>query len=88
MRVDDSWRKLTSNDIAVLVLWATAGVLLHTVTNGQYGFHSDELATLDDSRSLDWGYVAYPPVTPFLARGDIVKSCVWDAGAFSLNSVR
>ena len=46
MRVDDSWRKLASNDIAVLVLWATAGVLLHTVTNGQYGFHRDELACL------------------------------------------
>ena len=68
MRVDDSWRKLASNDIAVLVLWATAGVLLHTVTNGQYGFHRDELATLDDARSLEWGYVTYPPLTPFLAR--------------------
>jgi hypothetical protein len=68
MRVGDSWRKLASSDLAVLVLWATAGVLLHTVTNGQYGFHSDELATLDDARSLAWGYVAYPPLTPFLAR--------------------
>ena len=68
MRVGDSWRKLASSDLAVLVLWATAGVLLHTVTNGQYGFHSDELAILDDARSLAWGYVAYPPLTPFLAR--------------------
>ena len=64
----DSWRKLASSDLGVLVLWATAGVLLHTVTNGQYGFHHDELATLDDARSLAWGYVAYPPLTPFLAR--------------------
>src|SRR6516162_8217396 len=68
MRVGDSWRKLASSDLAVLVLWATAGVLLHTVTNSQYGFHSDELATLDDARSLTWGYVAYPPLSPFLAR--------------------
>jgi 4-amino-4-deoxy-L-arabinose transferase-like glycosyltransferase len=37
-------------------------------TNGRYGFHRDELATLDDASSLAWGYVAYPPVTPFLAR--------------------
>src|SRR6516164_7548103 len=72
MRVGDSWKKLAFNDLAVLVLWSTAGVLLHTLTNGQYGFHSDELATLDDSRSLDWGYVAYPPVTPFLARVALV----------------
>jgi hypothetical protein len=42
-------------NLAVLVLWATAGALLHTVTNGQYGFHHDELATLDDARSLAWG---------------------------------
>src|SRR6202030_3164119 len=68
MHVGDSWRKLASSDLGVLVLLATAVVLLHTVTNGRYGFHHDELATLDDARSLAWGYVAYPPLTPFLAR--------------------
>jgi 4-amino-4-deoxy-L-arabinose transferase-like glycosyltransferase len=36
--------------------------------HGQYGFHRDELATLDDARSLAWSYIAHPPVTPFLAR--------------------
>src|SRR4051812_41478556 len=35
------------------------------LTGGQYGFHRDELATLDDARHLAWGYVAYPPLTPF-----------------------
>jgi len=43
-------------------------VAIHTLTNGQYGFHRDELATLDDARRLAWGYVAYPPLTPFIAR--------------------
>ena len=62
MRVGDSWRKLASSDLAVLVLLATGGVLLHTITNGQYGFHHDELTTLDGARSLAWGYVAYPPL--------------------------
>ena len=68
MRVGDSWRKLASSDLGVLVLLAIAEVLLHAVTDGQYGFHRDELATLDDALSLAWGYVAYPPLTPFLAR--------------------
>jgi dolichyl-phosphate-mannose-protein mannosyltransferase len=56
-----------SPNIALAAL-ALGLVALHTCTNGQYGFHRDELATLDDARSLAWGYVAYPPVTPFFAR--------------------
>ncbi len=52
---------------ALLVL-AALRLLLHTLTNGHYGFHRDELATLDDARHLAWGYVAYPPLTPFVAR--------------------
>ena len=51
-----------------LILLASALLLLHCLTNGQYGFHRDELATLDDAHHLAWGYVAYPPITPFLAR--------------------
>ena len=31
-------------------------------------FHRDELATIDDARFLSWGYVVYPPITPFVAR--------------------
>jgi hypothetical protein len=49
-------------------LLAALRLALHLLTNNQYGFHRDELATLDDARSLAWGYVAYPPLTPFLAR--------------------
>jgi 4-amino-4-deoxy-L-arabinose transferase-like glycosyltransferase len=60
--------KRVSADFAILAALALIGVLLHTLTNGQYGFHRDELATLDDARYLAWGYVAYPPVTPFIAR--------------------
>ena len=52
----------------ILLALALFSVVLHTLTNGQYGFHRDELATLDDARRLAWGYVAYPPVTPFIAR--------------------
>lgn len=52
-----------------IVFAIAAGVfLLHVATNGRYGFHRDELQTLDDARHLAWGFVAYPPVTPFFGR--------------------
>jgi 4-amino-4-deoxy-L-arabinose transferase-like glycosyltransferase len=54
--------------LRVLLVLAALRLLLHTLTNGQYGFHRDELATLDDARHLAWGYIAYPPLTPFVAR--------------------
>lgn len=54
-------------DLRILVLLALARVVLHLLVNGQYGFHRDELATLDDARYMDWGFVAYPPVTPAIA---------------------
>ncbi len=57
------------SDVGVLILLALARVLLQIPTNGMYGFHQDELVTMDiAARNLAWGYVAWPPVTPFLAR--------------------
>ncbi len=47
---------------------AAAITLLHLATNGRYGFHRDELQFLSDARHLDWGFVAYPPLTPFVER--------------------
>jgi hypothetical protein len=61
------WRALIFSDLGVLLLLAAARVLLHALTNGQYGFHRDELATLAEARHLDWGFVAYPPLTPLIA---------------------
>lgn len=51
--------------LAILVSLGAAVLVIHLLTGGRYGFHRDELATLDDARHLAWGYVAYPPVTPF-----------------------
>jgi Dolichyl-phosphate-mannose-protein mannosyltransferase len=54
--------------------WATlAGIagamaLVHIATNGRYGFHRDELQTVSDALHMDWGFVAYPPLTPFVER--------------------
>lgn len=57
-----------NTDLGVLVLLALARLALHTLTNDDYGFHRDELATIDDARHLARGYVAYPPLTPFIGR--------------------
>lgn len=59
-------------DLLLLVFLALAKLVVHLFTNGQYGFHRDELATLDDAKHLAWGYVAYPPLTPFLGRVELV----------------
>jgi hypothetical protein len=55
-------------DIAILLGVASMVALVHLLTNGRYGFHRDELQTLSDALHLDWGFVAYPPLTPFLER--------------------
>jgi 4-amino-4-deoxy-L-arabinose transferase-like glycosyltransferase len=55
-------------DTSLLVILAVCGVLLHVLLNGQYGFHRDELDFILNARQLDWGYVSYPPITPFFAR--------------------
>ncbi len=60
--------KPLDRELILLLALATAKLVFHLLTNGQYGFHRDELATLDDARRLAWGYVAYPPLTPFLGR--------------------
>src|SRR5277367_2275538 len=60
------------SDTGVLVLLAIARVVLHCLSNGQYGFHRDELQTLDDARHLDWGFVVYPPITPLIGRLELI----------------
>src|SRR5713226_4125686 len=60
--------RLFRTDISLLILLASIFIALHVATSGPYGFHRDELATLDDARHLEWGFVAYPPLTPALGR--------------------
>lgn len=57
------------------ILWVLgfALFLLHMLTNHQYGFHQDELVVLDNANNLDWGFVEYPPLTPFLARIELTS---------------
>ena len=58
----------SSTDILVVTGIALIVAVAHLLTNGRYGFHRDELQVLSDARHLDWGFVAYPPLTPFLER--------------------
>jgi 4-amino-4-deoxy-L-arabinose transferase-like glycosyltransferase len=60
--------RIWSADLAILLAIAAAVALLHLFTNNRYGFHRDELQFLSDARHLDWGFVAYPPFTPFIER--------------------
>ena len=65
-------RKTLSSDLGVLLLLSLGWGILLTITifvaSRQYGFHRDELALLDNSQYLGWGYVDYPPLVPFLAQ--------------------
>ncbi len=65
------WQGVVPSDLGILFLLALALLLLHTLTNGRYGFHRDELMELDDARHLAWGYVSYPPLTPFVGRVEL-----------------
>jgi hypothetical protein len=61
-------RSAWNSEHAWLVYLALATVVIHLLVGNRYGFHRDELQTLEDARYLDWGFVAYPPVTPLFAR--------------------
>jgi hypothetical protein len=63
--VNEATPKTAWTGILLVSLTAAA---FHMATNGRYGFHRDELQFLSDARHLDWGFVAYPPMTPFLER--------------------
>jgi 4-amino-4-deoxy-L-arabinose transferase-like glycosyltransferase len=66
---DQTWSNAenrSGGDLLVLTCIAAAFAIFHILTNGRYGFHRDELQFLSDARHLDWGFVAYPPFTPFV----------------------
>lgn len=62
---ETSAREPRTDHLALLMI-AGAIAVLHIATNNRYGFHRDELQFLSDARHLDWGFVSYPPFTPFV----------------------
>src|SRR5512139_1260740 len=89
--MNTSKSNIFSRDTAILWLLGLALFLLHMFTNNQYGFHQDEMVVLDNANNLDWGFVEYPPLTPFLARIELtlfglslVSARTFSALAFSI----
>ncbi|HYM16802.1 MAG TPA: glycosyltransferase family 39 protein [Dehalococcoidia bacterium] len=61
-----------AGDNAPLILLAVVKLALHLATNGLYGYHRDELYYLASGKHLAFGFVDFPPVTPLLARLDVL----------------
>ncbi|UCC78427.1 MAG: glycosyltransferase family 39 protein [Candidatus Zixiibacteriota bacterium] len=60
------------NPFAITLYLSLFKFLLHIFTNGQFGYHRDELYYIACSEHLDFGYVDHPPLVAFLARFWIV----------------
>jgi 4-amino-4-deoxy-L-arabinose transferase-like glycosyltransferase len=56
------------SDAALLSVCAALILVVHFYAGNGYGFHRDEFQFLDDARHLQWGFVAYPPLTAFSGR--------------------
>jgi hypothetical protein len=51
-----------------IVLFAALKTIAQASLGSRYGFHRDELQFVADALHLDWGFVAYPPLTPLAGR--------------------
>jgi hypothetical protein len=60
--------RIKNRDTLILLGISFANLLMHLLTNGQYGFHRDELYFIDCAKHLDFGYIDMPPLTPFFAK--------------------
>jgi hypothetical protein len=57
-----------TNSLAIAGWFTLAGLAIHMLTNGAYGYFRDELYFLDCGQHLDWGYVDHAPLVALVAR--------------------
>ena len=60
VRLSATSQRIIASETGILVLSALSVVALHTATNGEYGFHRDELAIIDGARYRG-GFSAHRP---------------------------
>jgi hypothetical protein len=60
--------KIKDRNILIILGISLINLLIHVLTNSQYGFHRDELYFIDCAKHLDFGYADMPPLTPFFAK--------------------
>jgi hypothetical protein len=54
--------------LVILGILALAKFFLHLLTNGQYGYHADELYYMAAGDHLAWGYTEFPPMMAVVIR--------------------
>ena len=57
-----------SIESVLIAVFSAAGLLVHLLTNGRYGYFRDELYYIACARHLDLGYVDQPPLSILLLR--------------------
>jgi Dolichyl-phosphate-mannose-protein mannosyltransferase len=57
-----------TGSLAIAGWFALAGLAIHMLTNGAYGYFRDELYFLDCGQHLDWGYVDHAPLVALVAK--------------------
>ena len=70
-----TWQSIAFSDLGILILLSLLLFVPLLLTNGESGWHRDELDILDNARYLDWAYVAYPPLALPIAP---VNSDLWN----------
>lgn len=57
-----------TNENKLIATLATTKLLLHFLTNSNYGLHRDEFLYLDEAKHLAWGFLEVPPMTPLIGK--------------------